>query len=496
MNSKRRGLGLMKWLPSRRWLFLPPLAIAIGVVAWLVSEKKELPRTKAEAKLHVNVLRMERTEAFAEATGFGTAQALRTWTATAEVGGRVEETHSILRNGIAVAPNELLLSIDAEDYLLRLKQRRAEVAQAQAKLDQIKLQAKADDEALEIQTQLLGVRKNEVSRIEKLRNGLASSEAELDSAKASWLLQAQSVQNLRSNIATYGAQIASAEASLSIAESNLKSAERDLERTQIRAPFQGILTGVSLEESQYVAPNQQLFQVIDNAAIEITAQFSLAQLRDLVEKPYRTNSRAPETLNSQKSFVSSNRRGIESTSLEATKNWLQRLEASVVVRSGNVEASFPARVERVTGTVDEQTRTLGIVVKVDNENTSLPFALTPGTYCEIKLQAERPTLAHIVPRDSLDGDSVLVVDENKKLARRKVNVVFSKTETVAVSGGLNDGDLLVLNPSAMMREGKSVEAQVRNNGISTVVNTGDCNSEGEGCNSQIESYEPSTGASQ
>lgn len=439
------------------------MLLGVGVVAWLMSEKQELPRTESQPTLYVNAIRVERSEAFPTATGFGTAQALRTWTAIAEVGGRIQETHTVLRDGIAVAADQLLLNIDTEDYELRLKQRQAEVTQTRSQLEQVNLQAKADALALELQRKLLKVRENELARIEKLRDGIASSAAELDTAQASLLLQAQSVQNLESSLATYSAQIASAEASLSIAKSNMRSAERDLARTQLRAPFRGVLTGVALEEAQYVAPNQQLFQVIDNSSVEITAQFSLAQLLNLVSIPTRSDSRATQEL-AKEYLVSGARTNLQAVTPDVMEHWLERLAASVVVRSGDVEVSFPARVARATGTVDEQTRTLGIVVQVENLETHTPSALSPGTYCEVVLQASRPTLAHIVPRDSLNGDTVLVVDENNQLLRREVKHAFSWEGTVALSEGLNDGELLVLNPSASMRAGKLVQVHLLNHG--------------------------------
>lgn len=443
----------------RRWLFLPPVCIGLGVVVWLATAKKDLPRVDNPPRaVHVNVLQMQKNETYPEATGYGTAQAFRTWTAMAEVGGRIEKTHPYLRDGTQVQANELLFEIDPQDYQIRREQREAELLQAKSKLDQIRLQSQADAESLIIQKQLLAVRKNEVSRIEQLRGGIASSAAELDSSKIAWLQQAQSVQNLEGSLATYDAQLASAEASVRSAESGLRSAERDVERTRISVPFNGTLAGVSLEEAQYVAPNQQLFQVIDTSRVEIEAQFSLVQLRMLFAERRESTSRENLPLQRSENFVSSpirtaNQQG-EQLGME---NWIRGLSADVLVRSGNVETPFPATVERMTGTVDEQTRTLGIVVRVDNRSTTSPFSLAPGTYCEVRLRTSQPTLVYILPRNSLESGTVLVVDQSNQLQRRAVQVAFGKQETAAVTSGLSDGDLVVVNPSASLRAGVLVE---------------------------------------
>ena len=454
----RKGLGL-----SHRWLFVPPVLLGVGVVVWLASAKKELPRNVEKSRaLHVNVLQMAEADVFAEVTGFGTARALRTWTATVEVDGRVAKIRDRLRNGVAVEGGEFLVGIDSSDYEIRLEQRRAELVQVKTQLDRIRLQAKADKESLELQKQLLAVRKNDVRRLENLRRGIASSEAELDSAKAVWLQQALSVQNLESSLATYDAQIASAKASVVIAEANLKTAERDLERTNIRAPFSGILQGVSLEESQYVSPNQQLFEIIDNNSIEIVGQFSLAQLRRLMVRRAKVHeSREENTDLLSRDWISKPLVARPTVGGSTADSWFANLKAHVTVQSGSFEAVFPAQVERITGTLDEQTRTLGVVVRVENVPQN-GMSLLPGTYCQITLAASQATKAYVIPRNSIDLDTVFVVDDSNHLMRRTVEVAYAQEESVAVVGGLNDGDLVVLNPAASMRTGVLVETHVKN----------------------------------
>ena len=92
---------LSKLAPSRRLLFLPPLAIGIAVVAILASSSRELSRIEPrEIAKPLKVKRVKSELVPAQATGYGTAKPRRLWTAVAEVGGRIVETYHNLKNGL------------------------------------------------------------------------------------------------------------------------------------------------------------------------------------------------------------------------------------------------------------------------------------------------------------------------------------------------------------------------------------------------------------
>src|SRR5210317_520489 len=100
---------ISRFFPSRRWLFIPPLALGIAVVGYLASTKKELTRIDAqETAKPLQVIRVERQSVSAQAIGFGTVKPRRLWAAVAEVGGRVTTAAPNLRSGVAVKQGDLL----------------------------------------------------------------------------------------------------------------------------------------------------------------------------------------------------------------------------------------------------------------------------------------------------------------------------------------------------------------------------------------------------
>ncbi|MEM9366944.1 MAG: HlyD family efflux transporter periplasmic adaptor subunit [Planctomycetota bacterium] len=455
-----------RWIPSRRWLFLPPLLLGVGVLAALAGRQKELPRTavtETVRPLYVN--QVSWTKSFSEVTGFGTARAKRVWTATAEVSGRVERTHVNLRSGRFVQAGENLVEIDSTDYQLRVNQRLAELAQAEAQLNQIERSVQSDEASLRIQLALLKVRQEDLNRLEQLRQQTAASASELDLARASRLQQEQSVQNLRNNLNNYPAQIASAEAAVELAEARVAEAERDLSRTKITAPFDGVLSGVALEAEQVLSPNEPLFQLLDISTIEIEAQFSVTQL-DRVIGLRDGISNDEGTITSALELPAGTSMADAAPSIVQKRSRLvDRLAAAVAIGSGDLGIDYVAKPIRILESLDEQTRTLGVVVEVDNTQRLLrheAISLRPGAYCRVDLRSRQAVDAIELPRTSVDSGSGFVVDDGGILRRQRVDVAFSKRDLVAVVGGLKEGDFVVVRPPASSRSGDRVEPRLLN----------------------------------
>jgi RND family efflux transporter MFP subunit len=441
-------------------LFLPPFLVGIATVGVLASSKEELARIESrESAIPLEVVRVALTEVAAEVTGFGTAESRRVWTATAEVGGRVTAVHLNLRSGLSVRAGETLVQIDRTDYELRVGQRQAELAQAEAKRQQTQLARQADEKSLAIQKNLLEVRRSEVERLSQLRKRSASSQGEYDAAVSNALQQSQTVQNLESALMTYPTQIAADQAAIDLAKARLAEAQRDVERTVLSAPFDGVLSGVSLEPDQYVAPGQRLFDVLDSDLIEIEAQFSLSQLGRILRLASANQTPLAATDGPSDPLVDGGSMADQWTAFPSQSS-LIGTTASIAVRSGDLTMRYPATVIRITEALDAKTRTLGVVVQVDNSRSGaadVRFALRPGAYCEVNLIAEKPTAAHPVPRSSVDADSVYVIDAEHRLRRRPVSVAFAMRDRVAVTSGLSNGELVVVSPPAAAAEGQLVE---------------------------------------
>jgi RND family efflux transporter MFP subunit len=445
------------WGDWHRWLIVPPLAVGVVVIFWLARSGNELPRVEADEKaIPVEVMKLQRTPVRPSATGYGVAKPKRVWMAVAEVAGTAVELHPKLRDGNEVTAGSLLVKIDPTDYQLRVEQRISELNQARSQLDQLVEGRRADEQTLEIQQSLLEVRRSDVERLRQLRGNSAASQSEADLSQAAYLQQAVAVQELRRRLAVTPAQIDAAKAAVRLAEAKVSEARRDLERTEITAPFRGLLSQVNLERGQFVSARESLFELLDVETIEIEARFSIAQLHRLIDlgntEP-RFDAREPATSTVEPSgrATSPLETPAEPESGPVTigaEQALAKLEAVVLVRSGNVNLEFLAKPVRISGQLDERTRTLGVIVEVTSGSVrtrNRSVVLRSGAYCEVILASEQAEHELVVPRSAVEQGRVYLVDEQNRLSRRQVRTRFVEGDRVVIDG-LSEGDWLVVDP--------------------------------------------------
>ena len=428
-----------KLIPDRRWLVVPPIVAGVLVVGALARSKKQLPRTEStEQAIPLEVVNVTARPFRPTAIGYGTARPKNIWTAIAEVGGRVIEIHPRLRSGNEVAEGDVLLRIDPADYELRVLQRQSDLSQAEAQLEQLVEGNRSDLAALELQQSLLEVRRSELNRLQALQGNSAASLTEADSSRAAFLQQSLSVNTLQRTIALTPSQIAAAKAAIELSRARLQEAKRDLERTTISSPMTGLLSDLDLQPQQYLAPGQSLFEVHDNQTIEVEAQFSLSQMSRLVTLANDQSDEDPPTASSTQ--VAANE--------ISPQDVLRELSATVTVRSGDVAVEFKGKPVRATATIDEQTRTLGVIVEVDSTgllDDRRAVALRSGAYCEVVLSRDSEFVGITIPRTAIRDDDVFLVDDSNRMFRRPIRIRGSVGTDLVVEG-ISQGERLVVNP--------------------------------------------------
>jgi hypothetical protein len=129
---------------------------------------------------------------------------------------------------------------------------------------------------------------------------------------------------------------------------------------------------------------------------------------------------------------------------------VQRLGLSATVRlqSGSLEVSWPAEVTLLSPGVDAQTRTMGVIVAVDEPYAQARLgerpALVKGTFVQVELRGRaRPGL--VIPRAALHEDRVYVVDAEDRLESRLVKLEYAQQNFVVVAEGLAAGEIVVLS---------------------------------------------------
>jgi len=203
---------------------------------------------------------------------------IRTVYVSSQVSGRVREI--LVEEHQRVEKGDLLVRLDAEKFELQLARAAAGLALAHNQV----LQAKATSAATEAERKATTVEiwreRRELDRVRSLGKGGMVSQADIDSAQAAVDASQAHGQALELRAQAEQALIKN-DAQVRLAESERRVAALDLERTQIRAPFAGIVGRRNAEPGAVVAPGQPLLALISSDDVWVMANFKETQIEKL-----------------------------------------------------------------------------------------------------------------------------------------------------------------------------------------------------------------------
>ena len=227
---------------------------------------------------------------------------------TSMVNGQVQQV--LVKDTQQVKQGDLLVQIDDRDAKIAVAAAQAELTKAKRQYKQTRANSSAlnsqvfvsDDgiHSAEAQVQKaqvdLGKAEKELQRRQQLSASGAISKEELstaqiavDNAKAGLAVNkaalAQAISNQKAAQSTLAANEALIQDSdenstpdVLIAETKLKQALLDLERTQIKAPLDGVVTRRNIQVGQRVAPGTVMMMVVPVSQLYVDANFKESQL--------------------------------------------------------------------------------------------------------------------------------------------------------------------------------------------------------------------------
>lgn len=227
---------------------------------------------------------------------------------TSMVNGQVQKV--LVKDTQQVKQGDVLVQIDDRDATIAVAAAQAELAKAKRQYKQTRANSSAlnsqvfvsDDgiHSAEAQVQKaqvdLGKAEKELQRRQQLSASGAISKEELstaqiavDNAKAGLAVNkaalAQAISNQKAAQSTLAANDALIQDSdenstpdVLIAETKLKQALLDLERTQIKAPLDGVVTRRNIQVGQRVAPGTVMMMVVPVSQLYVDANFKESQL--------------------------------------------------------------------------------------------------------------------------------------------------------------------------------------------------------------------------
>lgn len=273
-------------------LFLAGISLALltfavqtifGAVQERMAEEKFAPPAR-ERIFAVNVEVAKEQAVIPVLDVFGEVQSRRSLELRSAVGGRIIYLSPSFEEGGTVSAGDLLIRVDQADARAALDRARTDMADAQSEQrDATRALELARDEVRAAQEQA-NLRERALQRQKDLEVRGVGTAAAVENAELSAAAARQSVLSRRLALAQAETRIDQAATRLARMEIALSDAERTLKDTEVFAPFDGMLSGVSVVEGGLVAPNEKLGNLVDANALEVVFRVSTAQYARLIDE--------------------------------------------------------------------------------------------------------------------------------------------------------------------------------------------------------------------
>ncbi len=292
-----------------------------------------------------------------------------------EVTGRVVWISPKLVNGGYFEQGAVLLKLDDNDYRSALQRAQASLTRAQAEHDHARYE---HQRLLSLEQRQLASRSHMESTLKDLR------------VKQAAVLDAQA---------------------------NFDQASRDLERTEIEAPFTGLVQSESVDVGQLVGRNSSIATLYANDQVEVRLPIADRQLAFL-NLPAGQRGALPE---GQQPAVT--------------------LSAEYAGRT----LEWAGRIVRTEAQIDTASRMVNVVAQVDNADHAEPPLV--GLFVEADIEGLTVHNIVVMPRTVLrNGNRVLIVDEDSRLRFREIEPLRLYQDNVLIAHGLNPGERVCVSP--------------------------------------------------
>lgn len=433
---------------NKKLLFFPALAVGVIGLVTAIGLKPDLPTKPAgdRARL-VETVSLEQQMIAPLAVGFGKVVPKVEWKAIAEVTGQIVYRHPDLEKGQVIPAGTEVLKIDPLDYELKLVQAEADLKSSQTSLAKLNQEEDNLKQTLKIEKNRLVISNKELQRKQDLRKKGLTSQSDVDLQQQSALSQQKLVLDIDNQIALMPDEKRVAEAVIKVNVSKVKEAQRSLDKTTITLPRAMRIAQVDIEQNQVVNLQQEMFVAHGIKVMEVEAQLSIHDM---------------QTLASSFTQFPRDAAGIPNP-YEAP------IKASIQLNSGSLNLNWPAKVARISETVDENQATAGIILEIAQDYSQLqPDSATPlvnGMFVKAEIEG-LANLSWVVPERALHGDKVYLMDDSQRLQVVNVEVLYRRDNQVVVDGELHAGDKLILNDvlpaieGMLLKESNSEEGEL------------------------------------
>jgi multidrug efflux pump subunit AcrA (membrane-fusion protein) len=414
--------GLFKTVRVFVVLFIA-LVIAVVLVIMRPKAERQVPVDKG---LLVEVLPAKTEDVEMVVESFGTVAPRESLKLVAQVRGQIVALDPAFKEGGFVQEKTRLIQIDPRTYRLAVERRNVQIKQAEAELKRLEQEVVNLKARMKIARSDVKLAKNEYLRLKKLVDRKVIAQSQLDKTEQAYLASQERRQALDNQLALIGPLKEQLIAARDMARVMYQEAELDLERSGIVAPFDGWVLEKPIEVGQHVNVGQALGKIYNAGELDIEVRIPT---KDLKWFPTDMGQETP-------------------------------ILVDVVFKNAGNKHIWRGHIARIKAMMDERTRTLPMVIEVDEtpatERPQNPFGLRPGMFVTVRIKGKQIQNVFVLPRYLVYPGDVVYTVEDDTLKSNMVKILRGYKDTVIIGDGLSEGALIVKSPLSSPMDGMRV----------------------------------------
>ncbi|MCP4465892.1 MAG: efflux RND transporter periplasmic adaptor subunit [Halieaceae bacterium] len=377
-----------------RKLLYPFLLLLSGfLAAYLISISKPevVPQPYEPIVPTVRVVPAKESSEYLGINSQGTVQPRSQSELIPEVSGRVTWISPSLVNGGSFKDGDVLLRIDDADYLTLLERSEASLQRAEVEYT---------------------LANDELERLVSLHGRQLASQQQLDTARRA----------ARVN-----------KANLRDATAALEQAHRDLSRTELKSPFDGLVRNEQVDLGQFVTRGQSIGTMYATDYVEVRLPISADQL-GFLGLPISTRGLIPEEL---------------------------RPPVTISADFGDTRLVWEGQLVRLEAEFDERSRMVYGVARLQLDEDEESPIVPVGLFVQAAIQGRNVEGIIRLPRSAMrDDNQIMVVDADNRLRFRQISLLRLEHDDILVREGLKNGELVCVSPLQTVVDGMRVSTVI------------------------------------
>ena len=323
------------------------------------------------------------------------------------VSGRLDYVSEKFVEGGYVKSGDILFRLNQKDYLneleiaeIDLEDTKAQLSEAISKLDYANLE-------FEVSESQLNLRKNALDRQTQLAESGLITSSQLENTQLAYSSSKQQFLNKQNLVKSSKNAIDKLKIQLKRRSISIDKAKRNLDETEIKAPFDGIIASVNILPGSVINKNEKLGTLLDPNSLEVMFNLSANEFARVIDKDGK----------------------------------LLNLDITAYLKLSNNDIPFSGKIERINPEIMNigSGRKLFASINLGENKT-----LRPGDF--VVLEIKEPSLKNITVLPSsavtIDG-KIFILEEDNRLKEIEVTILRRQGNEVIVSGAPTDKEYVM-----------------------------------------------------